>query len=194
MGTQWPLFKTPKLDQWAIGYQKKSSKNQTFETEIYYKKIKNRLDYIDGADLIANKAVERILLPGLSRAYGFELFYRKNSSKHNYWIAYTLSKSEQKTAGENIYETGINSGRWYNTGHDKTHDFSFVSSYKINNKLTLNTNFIFQTGQPTNYPVGQYQYMDLIVPNYGDRNSKKASQLPSLRSFFKTDSKERKKL
>ena len=168
-----PYLKPQKLDQWAIGYQKKSSKNQTFETEIYYKKIKNRLDYIDGADLIANKAVERILLPGLSRAYGFELFYRKNSSKHNYWIAYTLSKSEQKTAGENIYETGINSGRWYNTGHDKTHDFSFVSSYKINNKLTLNTNFIFQTGQPTNYPVGQYQYMDLIVPNYGDRNSKR---------------------
>ena len=113
-----PYLKPQKLDQWAIGFQKKFKKNQTLETEIYYKKIKNRLDYIDGADLIANKAVERILLPGKARAYGFELLYKKSSSRHNYWIAYTWSRSEQKTAGKNSFEPGINSGKWYNTGHD----------------------------------------------------------------------------
>jgi hypothetical protein len=43
----------------------------------------------------------------------------------------------------------------------------------LNNKLTFNTNFIFQTGQPTNYPTGQYTFMDLIIPNYGERNSKR---------------------
>ena len=64
-------------------------------------------------------------------------------------------------------------GKWYNTGYDKTHDFSFYSNYKLNNKLTFNTNFIFQTGQPTNYPTGQYTFMDLIIPNYGERNSKR---------------------
>ena len=188
-----PYLKPQKLDQWAIGFQKKYKKNQTLETEIYYKKIKNRLDYIDGADLIANKAVERILLPGKARAYGFELLYKKSSSKHNYWIAYTWSRSEQKTAGKNSFEPGINSGKWYNTGHDKTHDLSFVSSYKINNRLTLNTNFIFQTGQPTNYPVGQYQYMDLIVPNYGNRNSKRLPNYHRLDLSIKLIPKKEKK-
>ena len=188
-----PYLKPQKLDQWAIGYQKKYKKKQTLETEIYYKKIKNRLDYIDGADLIANKAVERILLPGIARAYGFELLYKKSSSKHNYWVAYTWSRSEQKTAGKNNSETGINSGKWYNTGHDKTHDLSFVSSFKINNKLSLNTNFIFQTGQPTNYPVGQYQYMDLIVPNYGDRNSKRLPNYHRLDLSIKLIPKKEKK-
>ena len=188
-----PYLKPQKLDQWAIGYQKKYKKKQTLETEIYYKKIKNRLDYIDGADLIANKAVERILLPGIARAYGFELLYKKSSSKHNYWVAYTWSRSEQKTAGKNSSETGINSGKWYNTGHDKTHDLSFVSSFKINNKLSLNTNFIFQTGQPTNYPVGQYQYMDLIVPNYGDRNSKRLPNYHRLDLSIKLIPKKEKK-
>ena len=62
-------------------------------------------------------------------------------------------------------------GNWYNTPYDKTHDFSFVSNYKLNKKITFNTNFIFQTGQPTNYPVGQYTYMNLTIPNYGERNS-----------------------
>ena len=188
-----PYLKPQKLDQWAIGYQKKYKKNQTLETEIYYKKIKNRLDYIDGADLIANKAVERILLPGKARAYGFELLYKKSSSKHNYWIAYTWSRSEQKTAGKNSFEPGINSGKWYNTGHDKTHDLSFVSSFKIVNRLTLNTNFIFQTGQPTNYPVGQYQYMDLIVPNYGNRNSKRLPNYHRLDLSIKLIPKKEKK-
>ena len=188
-----PYLKPQKLDQWAIGFQKKYKKNQTLETEIYYKKIKNRLDYIDGADLIANKAVERILLPGKARAYGFELLYKKSSSRHNYWIAYTWSRSEQKTAGKNSFEPGINSGKWYNTGHDKTHDLSFVSSYKIDNRLTLNTNFIFQTGQPTNYPVGQYQYMDLIVPNYGNRNSKRLPNYHRLDLSIKLIPKKEKK-
>ena len=102
-----------------------------------------------------------------------EVLFKKNKGVHNYWLAYTLSKSEQKTSGRNIREIGINNGKWYNTGHDKTHDFSFVSKYIISKKLTLNTNFIFQTGQPTNYPVGQYTYLDLVVPNYGERNSRR---------------------
>ena len=55
----------------------------------------------------------------------------------------------------------------------KTHDVSFVSNLKISKKLTLNTNLIFQTGQPTNYPVGQYTFMDLNIPNYNVRNSER---------------------
>ena len=166
-----PYLKPQQLDQLAFGYHSKLKNGNKLETEVFYKKIKNRLDYIPGADLVANAAVERILLAGKARAYGMEFLFKKNKGRHNYWIAYTLSKSEQKTTGRNIYETGINMGNWYNTAYDKTHDFSFVSNYKLNKKLTFNTNFIFQTGQPTNYPVGQYTYMNLIIPNYGERNS-----------------------
>ena len=168
-----PYLKPQKLDQWALGYHSKYENGNNIEAEIFLKKIKNRLDYIDGADLVANQAIERVLLAGKSRAYGLELLYKKNSGRHIYWVAYTISKSQQKTIGRNEIETGINMGKWYNTGYDKTHDFSFYSNYKLNNKLTFNTNFIFQTGQPTNYPTGQYTFMDLIIPNYGERNSER---------------------
>jgi hypothetical protein len=67
----------------------------TLEVETYYKKVKNRLDYIDGADLIANKAIEQIILNGQLRSYGLEVMLRKNKGKLNGWI--TLSKSEQQT-------------------------------------------------------------------------------------------------
>ena len=112
-------------------------------------------------------------MPGISRAYGMELLLKKNLGRHKYWIAYTLSKSEQKTPGRNNNENGINMSKWYNTPYDKTHDFSINSEYNINKKLKIVGNFIFQTGQPTNYPNSQYNYMNLNVPNYGERNSQR---------------------
>lgn len=163
------------LDQVALGYFKNYT-NYSLEIESFYKTTKNRLDYIDGANLIANKAIEQILLNGRSRAYGFELLLRKNSGRLQGWLAYTLSRSEQQTPGRNGNEPGINNENWYNTPFDKTHDFSLTSSYDINNNWSLNANFVFQTGQPTTYPNGQYTYNGLVIPTYEARNS---SRLPS---------------
>ena len=91
-----PYIKPQKLDQYALGYYKRI-KNIKIETEIFYKKIKNRLDYIDGADLVANDNIETVILPGKSRAYGFEILLKKSEGRHKFMVAYTLSKSEQKT-------------------------------------------------------------------------------------------------
>lgn len=160
------------LDQFAIGYFKLLKENKySLEIESFYKTIKNRIDYIDGADLIANNAIEQIILNGKARAYGLELLFKKNEGKLKGWIAYTLSKSEQKTPGRTPTETGINNGNWYNTAYDKTHDLSLVGSFDLNEKWTLNGNFIFQTGQPATFPNGQYQYSGLTIPSYNNRNS-----------------------
>ena len=158
------------LDQIAIGYFKRYNKYD-LEIESFYKKTKNRIDYIDGANLIANKAIEQVLLNGQSRAYGFELLFRKNKGRFKGWFAYTLSKSEQQTKGLNASDPGINNGNWYNTPYDKTHDISITSSYDLSDKWKLNANFIYQTGQPTTYPNGQYEYNNLIVSTFESRNS-----------------------
>ena len=170
-----PYLKPQILDQFAFGFYK-TSKPIKFESEIFYKKIKNRLDYVDGADLVGNDNIETVVISGDARAYGIEFLLKKIQGRHKYWIAYTISKSEQKTPGRNRIETGINFSNWYNTPYDKTHDLSINSEYKINNKLKLVGNFIYQTGQPTNYPNSQYNYMNLNIPNYGERNS---SRLPN---------------
>ena len=167
------------LDQIALGYFKNYN-DYSFEIEAYYKKTKNRIDYIDGANLIANKAIEQVILNGRSRAYGLEVLLRKNDGRLKGWLAYTLSKSEQQTKGRNPSETGINNGNWYNTPFDKTHDISVTSSYDLNKKWTLNANFLYQTGQPTTYPNGQYIYNGLVIPTYEARNS---SRLPSYHRF-----------
>jgi hypothetical protein len=167
------------LDQYAVGYFK-SFKNgkYTLETEAFYKDIQNRIDYINGANLIANNEIETIILNGKARAYGLELLLKKNEGDFQGWIAYTLSRSEQLTAGRTAVEPGINNGEWYSTPFDKTHDFSINASYKLNKKWKFNSNFVFQTGQPANYPVGQYEVQGLNVPIF-DNNRRNADRLPT---------------
>lgn len=165
------------LDQVAIGYFKNIKDNTySLEIESFYKKVQNRIDYIDGADLIANNAIEQIVLNGRARAYGLEVLLRKNEGKLKGWIAYTLSKSEQQTPGRTPNEIGIANGYWYSTPYDKTHDVSITASYDLSKKWTLNTNFAFQTGQPVTYPNGQYVYNGVTIPSYSGRN---ADRLPA---------------
>ena len=172
-----PFTKPQKLDQYALGFFKNFKEDTyTLETEVFYKDVQNRIDYIDGADLIANDAIEQVILNGEARAYGWELLLRKNSGKFKGWLAYTLSKSEQRTQGRNSRETGINLGQWYNTPYDKTHDISINASYELSAKWKFGTNFLFQTGQPTNFPVGQFEFQGIVVPTYGFRNEQR---LPS---------------
>ncbi len=172
------------LDQVAVGYFKNFNEDKySLEIESYYKKTKNRIDYIDGADLIANEAIEQIVLNGRMRAYGLEVLLRKNTGKLSGWIAYTLSRSEQQTPGRNAIETGINDGNWYRSGYDKLHNLSITSVYEYSKKWTFGANFVYQTGQPVTFPNGQYEYgtetdgsgaiipgSGITIPSYGLRN------------------------
>lgn len=180
-----PFVEPQLLDQYAIGYFRNINGGVfSFETEAFYKEIQNRIDYIDGANLIANKAIERIILNGEARAYGLEFLIRKNEGRLKGWLAYTWSKSEQRTPGRDLkalgidtgrsdLETGINLGQWYNTPYDKRHDLALYGSYELSHTWSFNANFIFQTGQPTNYPIGQFEFEELVVPYYGLRNKER---------------------
>ncbi|AWX43030.1 hypothetical protein HME9304_00017 [Flagellimonas maritima] len=174
-----PFVEPQLLDQYALGYFKNIKDGEfSLETEVFYKHIDNRIDYIDGANLIANDAIEQVILNGEARAYGLELLLRKNEGRLKGWLAYTLSKSEQRTPGRtptadngiSPLETGINSGNWYNTPYDKTHDISVFGSFDLNEKWNFNANFVFQTGQPTNYPLGQFEFQGITIPFFGERN------------------------
>ena len=158
-------------DQVAVGFFSNFKEDAySFEVESFYKKVKNRLDYIDGANLVANEAIEKVILNGQLRSYGLEFLLRKNTGKLSGWIAYTLSKSEQQTPGRTADEKGINNGNWYRSPYDKLHNLAVTGSYKANKKWVYGANFTLQTGQPVTYPTGQYQYQGLVVPVYGLRN------------------------
>nr|WP_292960625.1 TonB-dependent receptor [Muricauda sp. UBA7809] len=177
-----PFVEPQLLDQYAVGYFRNIKDGEySLETEAFYKDIQNRIDYIDGANLIANNAIEQVILNGEARAYGLELLVRKNQGRFKGWLAYTLSRSEQRTPGRDLnfdsgrsnLETGINFGDWYSTPYDKTHDLSLYGSFDLNEKWSINANFVYQTGQPTNYPIGQFEFEEINVPYYGSRNKER---------------------
>lgn len=158
-------------DQIALGYFNNFKDDKyTLELETYFKGVQNRMDYIDGADLIANEAIEQVILNGKMRSYGLEMLLRKNTGAFTGWLAYTLSKSEQQTPGRTAIEVGINNGNWYRSAYDKTHNLAVTGSYKLNEKWTFGANFTLQSGQPVTYPTGKYVFQEITVPSYGARN------------------------
>ena len=158
-------------DQVAVGYFRNFKDDMySMEIESFYKIIKNRIDYIDGADLIANNAIEQVVLNGQLRAYGLEFMIRKNIGKLNGWISYTLSNSEQQTPGRTPNELGINSANWYKTGFHKLHNLAVTANYSLSQKWSCSGNFILQSGQPVTFPNGQYEYQGISIPSYGARN------------------------
>ncbi|MEP5341257.1 MAG: TonB-dependent receptor [Algibacter sp.] len=159
-------------NQYALGYFRNFlDKKYSLEVEGYYKTTDNRIDYIDGADLIGQNTIETEILNGEARAYGLEFLVRKNEGKFTGWFAYTLAKAEQRTLGGTAGGPGINNGNWYNSSFDRTHDFSITGAYELNKKWSFGTNLVFQTGRPITYPNGQFEYEGQSIASYSDRNS-----------------------
>lgn len=159
------------LDQVALGYFRNfSHEKYSLETEVFYKKTQNKADYIDGAELIAHRAIEQVLLNGEARAYGLEMMLKKNTGKLTGWLSYTLSRAEQRTPGRNVEEPGINNGEWYRANYDKTHNLSLTASYQLSRKWNFGGIFTYQTGKAATYPIGKYQYQGITIANYGERN------------------------
>lgn len=165
------------LDQVALGYFRNFYNGKySLEMETFYKKIKNKADYIDGADLIANKNIEQVMLNGEGRAYGLEIMIKKNTGKLTGWLSYTLSRAEQRTPGRNANEPGINKGEWYRANYDKTHNLSLTAAYQFTKKWSFGGIFTYQTGKAATFPNGKYQYQGITIANYGVRN---ANSLPA---------------
>ncbi len=159
-------------NQYALGYFRNFlDKTFSLEIETYYKQVDNRIDYIDGSDLIGQNTIETEILNGEMRAYGLELLLRKNKGNFTGWIAYTLSKSEQRTLGGRAGGKGINNGDWYSSAFDRTHDISITSAYRLDDRWSFGANLVFQSGRPVTYPNGQYVYEGLSIASYAPRNS-----------------------
>lgn len=151
-------------DQVALGYFS-NFKNDSYEfsSEIYYKNMKNQIEYRNGTDLRGNKNVESDLLFGEGRAYGIELFLKKRFGDFNGWIGYTLAKTERQFQQ-------INDGKWFNAKQDRTHDLSIVGIYKASKRWTLSSTFVYSTGNAVTYPSGKYTLNGETVFYYSEKN------------------------
>ena len=161
-----------KADQWSAGYFRNFGADNDFETsvELYYRKARNQIDYIDGADLLINEFIEGDLLSGDGRAYGMELFVKKNKGLITGWLSYTLAKTELKI-------DGINNNEWYPTRFDQTHNFKAAMFYDPESRWKFSANFTLLTGTPSTFPTSRLEVQGYLLP-YNYYNSRNNVRIP----------------
>lgn len=160
----------------------KNFKSNTIETsvEVYYKWIKNYLDYKSGAVLIMNHNIETDVFSTKGKSYGVELLVKKSTGKLNGWASYTFSRSlirqNDPLAGELV-----NGGNYYPSNFDQPHNATMIGNYRITHRFSVSLNVTYSTGRPITLPVGAYDYAGSARLLYSDRNE---YRIPD---YFRTD-------
>jgi hypothetical protein len=157
-------------DQVALGFYEMLLKN-SFEAsaEIYYKGIRNMVDFKGGTNFIMDDHIEKDVVNVKGKAYGLEMVLKKTEGKIRYSIGYTYSRTFIKSISS-FPEEIINSGNWFPANFDKPNDLIFTLNYIFSRRLSFSSNYTWSTGRPITYPVSTYHIYDDILVDYSDRN------------------------
>jgi hypothetical protein len=165
-----PNIKPQYGDQVSFGLYKNFKAN-TIETsvEVYYKRLRDYLDYKSGAVLVMNQHIETDVLNTQGKAYGIEFLIRKNVGKLNGWTSYTYSRTFLRQDDPNAGEL-INEGNYYPANYDKPHNFNFTGNYRFTHRYSVSLNLVYSTGRPITLPIAKYEYAGAERVYYSDRN------------------------
>lgn len=157
-------------DQVAVGFYEMLFRNN-FEgsAEIYYKEIKNMVDFKGGTNLIMDENIEKDIVNVKGKAYGIELVLKKTEGKIRYSIGYTYSRTFVKSVGTFSDEI-INGGKWFPANFDKPNDLVVTFNYLFSRRLSFSSNYTWSTGRPITYPIATYRVSDKLMVTYSDRN------------------------
>ncbi len=159
-----------KCNQFAIGYFRNFKKN-AIETsiELYYKPLKNIIEYKNGAQILLNTHLETDLVNAKGYNYGFELYVKKNTGRLTGWASYTYSQSMQKTNGTFSSEQ-INNNSYFPSDYDKPHNVVLNANYHISRRWRFSGSFTYNTGRPVTLPELRYPSGGYELIYYSDRN------------------------
>lgn len=157
-------------------------KSNTIEAsvELYYKTMKDFLDYKSGAVLVLNPHIETDVISTKGKAYGVELLIKKTTGKLNGWFSYTYSRTLLQM-NDSTQGAPVNKGAYYPANYDKPHDLTMVGNLRISHRFSLSLNATYSTGRPITLPIGRFFYAGSERTIYSDRNQ---YRIPD---YFRTD-------
>lgn len=157
-------------DNFSIGYFHNFKEN-LWETsfELYYKKMDHLIEYKDFASLLLNSHLETELLIGKGKAYGGEIYFKRNSGTWTGWLSYAYTRTFIQVNGQNSEEK-INQGAWYPANYDKPHNLTLVAQRKLGKNGSFATNLTYSTGRPISAIVSSYEAGNTLVPVFSGRN------------------------
>jgi hypothetical protein len=157
-------------DQYAVGFYQMLF-NNSIETsvELYYKEIKNMLDFKGGTNLVMAENIEKDVVNVKGRAYGLELSLKKNEGRVRWSVGYTYARTFLKSIGKFSDEI-INNGEWFPANFDKPNDLVATFNFLFSRRFSFSANYTWSTGRPITYPVSTYYMGDILLVHYSDRN------------------------
>lgn len=172
-------------DQYAIGFYKTFFRNN-FEAsaELYYKEIRNMVDYKGGSTLTMAENIEQFLANVKGKAYGLELVFKKVEGKVRYNIGYTIARTFIKSTGK-FRDEIINSGNWYPANYDKPNNLVISYQYLYSRRFSFSADYTYSTGRPITMPISRYRISDIYLINYSDRNKYRIPDYSRLDVAFK---------
>jgi len=157
-------------DQYALGYYKMFTNSRIeASAEIYFKAVRNMVDYKGGARLIMNDNVEKDLVNVRGRAYGMELLLKKTEGRILWSLGYTWARALLRSNGTYSDEI-INGGDWFPANFDKPNDLVATFNYLFSRRFSFSANYTWSSGRPITYPVSSYYLGDILLIHYSDRN------------------------
>lgn len=152
------------------------SKQWNAEAHIYYKKMNNLINYIDGADFSTSSNTlsafnwEEKVTVGQGESKGVELLIKKDKGRFQGWMSYTLSETTRQF-------DQLNGGEVFPFRFDLRHVFSIIGSMDVNEHWTLSSSWNYRSGSNISLAYSDWQYIrqdgtpDIIFFDLEDRNS-----------------------
>lgn len=143
--------------------------------EVYYKRLRQVVDFKTGAQLFANDRLENEFVFGNGSSYGNEIYLEKTSGRLRGWVGYTLAWTWREFAD-------IDGGKRFFPRYDRRHDISVVMLYQLRPRLSLSATWVYNTGNAVSLATGRYASQDTpyvrvenpasqVVPEFPSRNN-----------------------
>ncbi len=162
-------------DQISLGFFRvEKDAGYEYSLEVYYKDLKNVVDYKDGAEILLNPTLEADLLFGDGYAYGSEVFLKKNSGNTTGWISLSVSRAFRVISGDFREET-INDGKAYPSNYDRPINLNVFLNQQLGlSPWSFSANFTYGSGRPITASDSWFNvYSYNIYSNYRGRNQQR---------------------
>lgn len=153
-------------EQYAISYEWNIFRNLNLDFALYHKEFKHLVEY----NTTKYSSLDPDLVGGTGTADGMELLLKGNFRKLQGWLSYSYSQVTKTVNGIS-----------YPPKYDRPHDLDLVLNYRLSEKWTVGTRFIYHTGTPFTKIIGYIRQptynefqsnsypMEFAV--YGERNA-----------------------
>ncbi|MDR2890694.1 MAG: TonB-dependent receptor plug domain-containing protein [Alistipes sp.] len=151
----------------SAGYRRRTrDRVWEFSAELYYKALTGQMESRKGMIGNFNSAYDIYegIEYGRGRNFGLELLVDKKYGRLSGWLSYTLGWALRSFPG-------IEGGRWFSMAYERRHDLSLTAIYKISDRWSVSSSFVFATGNAYTPVLGVYMMGEVAVNEYGPHNS-----------------------